>query len=118
MERNWEMVDAEVSACGPATYQLIRNLVSPAKPTDKTFAELVSLVQEHQQPTPSFIVQRYHFNTRVQRQGESISEFIAQLRKLSEYCHYGESLDDMLRDRLVWAMMPGQTPAVQTPGRP
>ena len=90
-----------LSVCGPATYQLIRNLVSPAKPTDKTFAELVALVKEHQQPTPSFIVQRYHFNTRVQRPGESISEFVAQLRKISEHCRYGDSLDDMLRDRLV-----------------
>ena len=90
-----------LSVCGPATYQLIRNLVAPAKPTDKTFAQLVALVKEHQQPTPSFIVQRYHFNTRVQRPGESISEFIAQLRKISEHCRYGDSLDDMLRDRLV-----------------
>lgn len=90
-----------LSVCGPATYQLIRNLVAPAKPTDKTFAQLVALVKEHQQPTPSFIVQRYHFNTRVQRPGESISEFVAQLRKISEHCRYGDSLDDMLRDRLV-----------------
>ena len=33
-----------LSACGPETYQLIRNLVAPKKPTEKTFAELVALV--------------------------------------------------------------------------
>ena len=27
--------------------------------------------------------------------------FVAELRKLTEYCEYGESLNDMLRDRLV-----------------
>ena len=27
--------------------------------------------------------------------------FVAELRKLTEYCEYGESLNDMLRERLV-----------------
>ena len=34
-----------LSSCGAATYQLIRNLVSPKKPTDKSFNEIVDLVQ-------------------------------------------------------------------------
>ena len=33
--------------------------------------------------------------------GESIAMFVAELRKLSEFCNYGEMLNDMLRDRLV-----------------
>ena len=52
-----------LGVCGPSTYQLIRSLVSPAKTTDKSYAQLVRLVQEHQQPTPSFIVQRYTIST-------------------------------------------------------
>ena len=90
-----------LSVCGASTYQLIRNLVSPSKPTDKTFAQLVKLVQDHHQPPPSAIVQRKNFHTRVRREGETISQFIASLRKLSEYCNFGESLDEMLRDRIV-----------------
>ena len=42
-----------LSSCGAPTYQLIRNLVAPGKPTDKTFNELVALVQDHHQPRPS-----------------------------------------------------------------
>ena len=90
-----------LSVCGPSTYQLIRDLLSPTKPTDKSFAELVTLVKEHQQPAPSFIVQRYNFNTRVQQPGETISAFVAQLRKIARDCQYGETLEDMLRDCLV-----------------
>ena len=33
-----------LSSCGAPTYQLIRNLVAPGKPTDKTFNELVTLL--------------------------------------------------------------------------
>ena len=90
-----------LSGCGPTTYQLIRSLVSPAKTTDKTYAELVKLVREHQQPTPSFIVQRFNFHMCLQKSNESISDFVAQLRKLSEHCRFGEQLEDMLRDRMV-----------------
>ena len=31
-----------LSVCGAATYKLIRGLVAPSKPTDKTFAQLDS----------------------------------------------------------------------------
>ena len=33
--------------------------------------------------------------------GESISQYMAELRRLSQYCEYGDSLESMLRDRLV-----------------
>ncbi len=32
---------------------------------------------------------------------ETVSEFVAGLRRLSEYCQFAATLDDMLRDRLV-----------------
>ena len=96
-----KMFSIFLTVCGPAIYQLIRDLLSPAAPTTKSFAELVALVKEHQQPPPSFIVQRYHFYTRVQQPGESLNEFMAQLRKLPHHCQFGMTLEDMLRDRLV-----------------
>ncbi len=33
--------------------------------------------------------------------GEFVSAFIAELRKLTEYCNFGDSLDKTLRDRIV-----------------
>lgn len=59
------------------------------------------MVKDHHQPRPSTIVQRFNFHTRTQKPGETISDFVAQLRKLSEYCEFGNTLEDMLRDRLV-----------------
>ena len=76
-------------------------MVAPGKPTDKNFSEIVALVRDHHQPRPSTIVQRFNFHTRIQKSGETISEFVAELRKLSEYCEFQDTLEDMLRDRLV-----------------
>ncbi len=90
-----------LTVCGPATYGLIRDLLAPDAPTDKTFEELVALVKEHQQPTPSPIVERYTFFTRVQHSGETLNEYVAQLRKIAKHCQFGDTLKDMLRDRIV-----------------
>ena len=66
------------------------------------FAELVKIVKNHHQPPPSTIVQRFYINTRIQEiEEETVSEFVAGLHRLSEYCQFAATLDDMLRDRLV-----------------
>ena len=89
------------SVCGASMYQLIRNLVAPERPTDRSLAEIMSLVRDHHTPPPSVIVQRFTFHSRLQKEGESIAEYVSELRKLSEHCKFEGMLDDMLRDRLV-----------------
>ena len=37
-----------LSVCGPATHQLIRNILAPVKPTEHLFTQLVTLVQKPQ----------------------------------------------------------------------
>ena len=90
-----------LSVCGAHTYQLVRSLVSPEKPADKTFEEIVKLVRDHLTPPSSCIVRRFYFNSRFQKETETVGQFVAELRRLSEYCEFGGSLDEMLRDRLV-----------------
>ena len=90
-----------LSSCGVDTYQLIRNVVAPEKPTARTFDQLVELVQRHHNPRPSVIMQRFRFNSCRRKQGQSMAMFVAELRHLIEHCEFGDSMDDMLRDRLV-----------------
>ena len=90
-----------LSVCGPATYQLIRNLVSPKKPTEFKIDELIDIVRKHHDPKPSAIMQRFRFNSRNRHTGESIAAYVAQLCQLAEHCEYGTTLNDMLRDRVV-----------------
>ena len=88
-----------LSVCGPTTYKLIRNILAPVKPTERTFTQLVEVVEQHRKP--SVIVQRYNFNTRKQQPGESISAYTAELCKIAEHCSFGNTLKVMLRDRIV-----------------
>ena len=51
--------------------------------------------------TPVVTVQRFKFNSRSLRADESVATFVAALRHLVIHCAYGDSLNDMLRDRLI-----------------
>ena len=46
-------------------------------------------------------MERFKFHSRFRKQGESVSTFVAELRSLSEYCNFGDTLEVMIRDRLV-----------------
>ena len=87
-----------LTTIGPTAYKLLRNLIAPAKLEEKSFKDLVDTMRQHQSPTPSEIVQRYRFNSRFRREGESIATFLLELRALAEFCNFGPSLDDMLRE--------------------
>ena len=90
-----------LSVVGPSTFQLLRSLIAPANPADKSLKDLIEVLSAHYNPKPSEIVERYKFHSRVRRPAESVGTFLSELRALSVYCNFGPSLNDMLRDRLV-----------------
>ena len=47
------------------------------------------------------MVQRYKFHSHFRQEHESVSTFVSQLRSLSKDCNFGDTLELMLRDRLV-----------------
>ena len=78
-----------LTVVGAATYKTLRNIVSPEKPGEKSYAELVEALSKHFKPPPSEIVERFKFHSRVRKAGESIATYVAELRSLSEYCNFG-----------------------------
>ena len=83
------------------TYSLLRNLVAPVKPSDKSYDELLRVMNEHQNPKPSVIMERYKFNKSDRQPGESISFYVTELKRLSKHCDFDVTLEDMISDRLV-----------------
>ena len=58
-------------------------------------------LQQHLSPKPLLIAERFCFHSRNQLEGETVSAYLAELKKLSLYCEFGPNLDDSLRDRLL-----------------
>ena len=86
---------------GPSLYKLLQSILTPVKPSKQTFEELVEVLKNHYNPPPSEVMQRFRFNTRSRKPGESVATYVAELRRLAEFCNYEVSLDKMIRDRLV-----------------
>ena len=91
-----------ISALSAKLYNLLKNLVSPGCPADKDYDSLKKILKEHLNPKPLIIPSRHFFLNRKQREGESISTYIAELRSLAIPCSYTvEMLNIMLRDVFV-----------------
>ncbi|XP_060782844.1 uncharacterized protein K02A2.6 [Neoarius graeffei] len=93
-----------LSVMGAKTYNLLRSLCAPQKPSAKSFKDIIKLLQDRFNPKPLVIAERFRFHNRNQQRNESISNYIAELRKLAEHCQFGAGLSDSLRDRLVCSM--------------
>lgn len=80
----------------------MRSLVAPKRPREVPYAELIDSLQHYFSSRPSEIVQCFHFHNCEQQLGQSISAFTGELRKLSMYCNFGDQLENMLCDWIVW----------------
>lgn len=90
-----------LSVCGRKTYALLRDLLQPKKPKDVELKDIFTELEKHYLPKPSVIVERFKFHSKVRGEGESVATFVAGLRKMTEHCEFGDSLEDMIRDRFV-----------------
>ena len=90
-----------LSVIGAMTYKVLRNLLAPAKPGEKTYDELVATLSVHYSPPPSEIIQRFKFHSRFRNPGESVATYVSELRSLAEFCNFRQTLEVMLRDRIV-----------------
>ena len=90
---------------GTKTYSLLRNIIAPSKPAEKTYEQLVDAMKSYVDPKPIVIAERFRFHRRDQREGETFVQYLAQLRKLTEHCEFRDNLEEALRDRLVCGML-------------
>ena len=90
-----------LSFCGAETFRLIKSLLAPVKPETKTFEDIVALIEKHHNPEPLATVQRYKFHSRCCQPEETVSQYVAELRRIAEKCQFGDNLESALCDRLV-----------------
>lgn len=90
-----------LSLLNSETYGLLRNLATPTKPPELTLKKAVEYLTDHYKPKPSEMSLRYSFRERIQKPSETISEFVADLKRLSIHCNFGDNLEQNLRDQLV-----------------
>ncbi|XP_037940665.1 uncharacterized protein LOC119673457 [Teleopsis dalmanni] len=91
------------------TFTILKSVATPVNILDEkfTFDAATKLLTSHFCPAANIIIHRFKFYRRYQTEDESITEFLAVLRKLSQDCNFND-LDEMLRDRLVCGIHDGK----------
>ena len=66
-------------------YELLHSLLSPELSSTKKYEELVATLQSHLKLKPLVIAERFKFHHRNQKEGETVAQYMAELRKLSQH---------------------------------
>ena len=91
-----------LTSIGSAVYRVLKDLSFPDAPNTKTFDQLATLLRGHFKPTRLKIAERYRFHSATQKAGQSIVEFVRELKSLAGTCEFtNEQLSDSLRDRFI-----------------
>jgi len=90
-----------ISTVGAKPYGIMKNILAPDPPSTKNYQTLCETLKGHYAPKPNEIAETYIFNTRNQKPGESVSDYIVVLRKLASTCNFEGFLQRALRDRFV-----------------
>jgi hypothetical protein len=92
-----KQVPVLLTKISPETYKLLRDLCAPAKPSEKTYAELVKIPLC---PRPSKAMERCKFDQAQQAVTESITEFVARLKGLVTNCNFTDA-NTAIRGQLI-----------------
>ena len=98
-----------LSTVGPHVYQLLHDLLSPANPKDSTLEALFKQLTDHYEPKPIVIAERFIFYQRNQKLQESVTTYLAELRRLATNCKFEGFLSSALRDRFVCGLRDSAT---------
>ena len=90
-----------ISVIGAKAYDVVSDPCSPIPPSEKTYAQLTTILKNHFAPKKLVIAERCRFHNCTQREGESVTAFAANLKHLASTCQFGTHLNEALRDRLV-----------------
>ena len=90
-----------ITVLGQATYAKLKVLANPTSVSDLTLDAIMQHLIGHFRPQTIEIAERFKFFKRNQREAESASEFMAELRSLAKTCNFGEYLESAIRDQFV-----------------
>ena len=89
-----------VYSMGDKADDILRSFHLPVD-DEKKFSVVKERFERHFVKRRNTIFERAKFNTRKQRDGETVDDFITDVFCLAEHCGYADLHDEMVRDRIV-----------------
>uniref|UniRef100_UPI00398F2777 uncharacterized protein n=1 Tax=Pristiophorus japonicus TaxID=55135 RepID=UPI00398F2777 len=90
-----------LSSCGDEVYRLVRDLLAPVSAKDKSYEQLIELIRNQLKPKESILMARHKFYHHCRPEGQDITKYAADIRRLAAPCDFGTHLNEALRDVFV-----------------
>ncbi|XP_072162628.1 uncharacterized protein [Bemisia tabaci] len=88
-----------INCLGSETYQLLKAISAPKELKDLSYKDIIASLSQHLSPPPNKLLEQHRFLSRLQKDTETIGEYVAALRSFlenSEFkCTCGKSIADM-----------------------
>jgi len=93
---------------GPDARQKFKRFSMPDEDRDK-FAEVKKAFEKYCKPANNEVIERYQFWQLTPSPNEPIDAFVAVLRAKAKTCNFGDQIDLMIRDRIVFTCLDKRT---------
>ena len=93
-----------LSGLGPKTVELLSNLVTAKDIAELSVVEIDDALKGHFHSHECLAAHRFKYWKRDQQSGEPLKDYVSEIRHLALACKFGNSLDEMLRDKLIFGI--------------
>lgn len=93
-----------IGFCGADLYKIIKSCIAPAKITDTKYAEMKTKLKDYFEPKVNKTAERYKFYSRQQKEDETVSDYLVEIKALSQKCEFGDYLTQALCDKIVFGV--------------
>lgn len=91
----------QVSSLRDNVVHLLQCHPSSVSVNSRTCEQIVECLEEQYDPQVNETAASFSFFMREQQGGESVRDYVCDLRRLAKNCNFGDSLNRMLRDHTV-----------------
>jgi len=96
---------------GPEALEVFNTHTFYNEGDQKKLSVLVEKFEEYCTPRRNVTWERHVFNTRRQQPGETIDQYVTDLKKKAKSCEFGDPNDSLIKDRVVCGILSEKTRA-------
>nr|XP_015840193.1 PREDICTED: uncharacterized protein LOC107399051 [Tribolium castaneum] len=89
---------------GEDAQELMNNFVWATAEERGNFRAVVNKFKDYCQPLKNITIERFNFNSIVQREGETFDSFVTELQNKAATCEFGTLKEGLIRDRIVYGI--------------
>lgn len=93
-----------LSKVGPHVFKILADHFKPAKPTSKSYIELIAVLNRFYGKKVYIFAERINFASCFRKDNETVIEYVNRLRAVAGDCSFGTGLGERMRDQLIFGI--------------